>query len=200
MNAQEVAIRLMALVWSAQVFASASFSTPARMRRLARSIALHAARIPPTLVYARSQNNNHLVTEATALYLAGAALDHADWRGLGWRWLNRALQTQISSNGEYIQHSTNYHRLMLQSALLADAVRRARRELWPVRTQHALARASHWLFALVDPVSGRAPNLGANDGALILPLSSSAFEDFRPAAQASRACLPAHRTVARRLG
>lgn len=185
MNAQEVAIRLMALVWSAQVFSPAGLSTPTRMRRLVRSIALHAARIPPTLVYARSQNNNHLVTEATALYLAGAALDHADWRDLGWRWLNRALQTQISSNGEYIQHSTNYHRLMLQSALLADAVRRGRRESWPVRTEHALARASHWLFALVDPVSGRTPNLGANDGALILPLSSSSFEDFRPTAQAS---------------
>src|SRR4030042_512593 len=110
-------------------------SPPRRRSRLARSIAEHAARIPPTLVYARAQNNNHLVTEATALYLAGAALDHRSWRELGWRWLNLALQRQISSHGEYIQHSTNYHRLMLQSALLADAVRRARGELWPAATQ-----------------------------------------------------------------
>jgi hypothetical protein len=123
MNGQEVAIRLMALVWCAQVFAPSAASSRRRRTRLARSIAEHAARIPPTLVYAR-QNNNHLVTEATALYLAGAALDHRSWRELGWRWLNRALQRQISSRGEYIQHSTNYHRLMLQSALLADAVRR----------------------------------------------------------------------------
>lgn len=185
MSGQEVAIRLMALAWSAQVFAPARASTSRRLARLTRSIAQHAARIPPTLVYARSQNNNHVVTESTALYLAGAALDYRPWRDLGWRWLNRALQKQISSFGEYIQHSTNYHRLMLQSVLLADAVRRARRELWPAQTQQALSRASHWLFSMTDPASGRAPNLGANDGSLILPLSSTPFDDCRPTVQAA---------------
>jgi len=195
-NGQEVAIRLMALLWCAQVFRDARASTSRRLTRLTRSIAEHAARIPPTLPYARSQNNNHLVTESTALYLAGAALDHPRWRNLGWRWLNSALQHQISPTGEYIQHSSNYHRLMLQSALLADAARRYRGDLWPAKTQQALARASHWLFSMLDPVSGGVPNLGANDGALILPLSSSRFEDYRPTVQAAaraflRTALPA---------
>jgi hypothetical protein len=82
------------------------------MERLAETIAAHAARIPPTLAYARAQNNNHLLTEAVGLYTAGAALaEHprADyWRDLGWRWLNAALQSQIDGDGTYIQHSTNY--------------------------------------------------------------------------------------------
>jgi hypothetical protein len=196
MNAQEVAIRLMALAWCAHVLRDAQASTSRRLTRLARSIAEHAVRVPPTLPYARSQNNNHLITESTALYLAGAALDHPAWRELGWRWLNHALQQQISATGEYIQHSTNYHRLMLQSVLLADAVRRGRGELWPAKSLQALARASHWLFSMLDPISGRVPNLGANDGALILPLSSSSFEDYRPTVQAAaraflRTALPA---------
>ncbi|HEY5983063.1 MAG TPA: heparinase II/III family protein, partial [Anaerolineales bacterium] len=185
MNGQEVAIRLMALVWSAQVFAGARSSTPARRLRLSRAIARHAARIPPTLIYARSQNNNHLITESTALYLAGAVLGYQPWLDLGWRWLNRALQSQISSYGEYIQHSANYHRLVLHSALLADAVRRTRGQFWPTATQQALSRASHWLFSMLDPESGRVPNLGANDGALLLPLSSLAFDDYRPTVQAA---------------
>jgi hypothetical protein len=185
MNGQEVAIRLLALVWSARVFASARASNARRMTRLMNSIAEHAARIPPTLLYARSQGNNHLVSEATAMYTAGAVLDHRPWRDLGWRWLNRALQRQISTYGEYIQHSTNYHRLMLQSVLWADAVRRARKDSWPPATHQALSRASHWLFSMIDPESGRTPNLGANDGALILPLSSAAFEDYRPTVQAA---------------
>lgn len=185
MSGQEVAIRLMALIWSAQVFASARASTSRRLSRLARSIAQHAARIPPTLVYARSQNNNHLITESTALYLAGSTLDQRPWRDMGWHWLNRGLQMQIGSYGEYIQHSTNYHRLMLQSVLLADAVRRLRGEPWPAQTLEALSRASHWLFSMLDPASGRTPNLGANDGALILPLSSAPFGDFRPTVQAA---------------
>ncbi|HET6846727.1 MAG TPA: heparinase II/III family protein [Anaerolineales bacterium] len=185
MNGQEVAIRLMALLWAAHTFVAARASTASRRSCLSDSIALHAARIPPTLIYARSQNNNHLVTEAAALYLAGTALDRKPWRDLGWQWLNRALQSQINSYGEYIQHSSNYHRLMLQSVLQVEAVRRQSGFRWPARTQDALARASHWLFSMLDPASGGVPNLGANDGALVLPLSACPFEDFRPTVQAA---------------
>ncbi len=188
MNGQEVAIRLMALLWAAHVFAPASASTTRRLARLTRAIAVHAARIPPTLVYARSQNNNHLVTEAAALFLAGNALEHAAWRELGWKWLNRALQSQIGSYGEYIQHSANYHRLMLHCVLAVEATRRRTGRLWPAKTQSALARASHWLFSMLDPASGRVPNLGANDGSVILPLSACEYDDFRPTVQAAARC------------
>lgn len=197
MNGQEVAIRLMALVWAAGVFETSPASSAAlsgskgleRGSQLAQSIAAHAVRIPPTLVYARSQNNNHLITEAAALLTAGFALpDHPEaprWRELGWNWINRALVRQISSYGEYIQHSTNYHRLMLQAVLWTDAILRNQGKRWPTSTQVALTRAAHWLFSMLDPASGRTPNLGANDGALILPLSSSSFGDFRPTVQAA---------------
>ena len=126
-------------------------------RALARGVAIHAARIPHTLVYARSQNNNHLVTEAAGLYSAGLALNDPAWRDLGWRWLNWAFQHQISGYGEYIQHSTNYQRVMLQAALWTDAVRDVP---WPHATLQALERAAHFLFSMLDPVSGRVPNLG----------------------------------------
>jgi hypothetical protein len=182
MNGQEIAIRLMALAWSAQVLDVAPSSTPERRLDLAGSIGRHAARIPPTLVYARSQNNNHLVTESAGLYTAGLALKNAAWRDLGWRWLNWSFQHQISGYGEYIQHSTNYHRLMLQAALWVHAIKD---QPWPHATSQALERAAHFLFSMLDPVSGRVPNLGANDGALILPLSTTSYEDFRPTVQAA---------------
>jgi len=182
MNGQEVAIRLMALVWASQVFEAAAASSAERRARLVQSIAAHAARIPPTLVYARAQNNNHLVTEAAALYTAGRALGHPGWRALGWRWLNWAFRHQISGYGEYIQHSSNYHRVMLQAALWVNAVRDVD---WPALTLQSLGRATHWLFSMLDPASGRTPNLGANDGALILPLAMTSFDDFRPTVQAA---------------
>ncbi len=179
MNGQEVAVRLMALIWAAQVFDTQDTK---RKTQLLASIAQHAARIPPTLVYAQSQNNNHLVTEAAALYVAGRTLKDRQWRDLGWKWLNWALQNQISGYGEYIQHSTNYQRVMLQAALLAEAVRD---EDWPGATKQALGRTTHFLFSMLDSASGRVPNLGSNDGALILPLSMTLFNDFRPTVQAA---------------
>jgi hypothetical protein len=180
MNGQEVAIRLMSLVWCAHVFSNAQ--NAARTLQLLAVISQHAVRIPPTLVYARSQNNNHLVTEAAALYTAGLLFNNFHWRKLGWKWLNWSFQNQIGGYGEYIQHSTNYHRVMLQTALWINLIKR---DAFPVKTSQAIGRSAHWLFSLLDNLSGCTPNLGANDGALIFPLSSSAFEDYRPTVQAA---------------
>jgi Heparinase II/III N-terminus/Heparinase II/III-like protein len=191
-SGQEVALRLMAFVWAAQVFEPASASTPERKSDLAASVAAHAARIPPTLVYARSQQNNHLLTEAAGLLTAGLALpDHPNasrWRGLGWRWLNHGLQAQIDGYGEYAQHSTNYQRLMLQVVLWTDLLNRNdinRTYRWPRQSLVAVRCSVHWLLALMDAGTGRAPNLGANDGAYIFPLTVLPFEDYRPVLHAA---------------
>ncbi len=189
MSGQEVALRLMAFVWAAQIFDAASASTPERKAGLAASVAAHASRIPPTLVYARAQHNNHLLGEAAGLLTAGLALpDHPDaarWRALGWKWLNRGLQSQIDSYGEYVQHSANYHRLMLQIVLWSNALVRTFDLRWPRPTLEAVRRSVHWLLSLLDSESGRAPNLGANDGAYIFPLTICPFSDFRPVAHAA---------------
>jgi hypothetical protein len=184
-SGQEVALRLNAFVWAAQVFDAAPASTAVRKSNLAASVAAHAARIPPTLVYARSQQNNHLLTEAAGLLTAGLALpDHphsSRWLGLGWKWLNAGFRSQIDGYGEYTQHSTNYHRMMLQVALWATAlIRTTDAARWPHATTDAIGRATHWLLGLLDPQSGMTPNLGANDGAYIFPFSVCPSEDYRP--------------------
>jgi hypothetical protein len=46
-----------------------------------------------------------------------------------------------------------------------------------------LSEATAWLRLLVDPLTGDAPNLGANDGSNLLPLTSADNRDFRPAVQ-----------------
>jgi hypothetical protein len=187
MNGQEVAIRLMCLVWADHVFESAPVSSRERRAVLHQSIAQHAARIMPTLVYARAQNNNHLVAESAALYTAGLFLKNKTWRALGWKWLNWSFQNQIGSYGEYIQHSVNYHRVMLQTALWINFIKQ---DVFSSHTSQAIARSAHWLFSLLDNASGLTPNLGANDGALIFPLSATNFRDHRPTVQAaSRAFL-----------
>jgi len=188
-SGQEVALRVLAFVWADVVFASAAASTPERRAVLARTVGEHAARIPATLLYARSQDNNHLLSEAIGLWTAGLALagqpEAQKWKRLGWTWLNAGFQQQIDGYGEYSQHSSNYHRLMLQLALWVDMLLKSQDERWPRQTLGALQRGTHWLLALLDPDSGRTPNLGANDGAHILPLTGCPFADFRPVLHAA---------------
>jgi hypothetical protein len=183
-SGQEAALRLMAFSWAAQAFTGAHASTQARMAGLAGSVAVHANRILPTFIYARSQQNNHLLVEAAGLFTAGLALPEYSqaqkWLKLGWEWLNRGLQQQIDGYGEYAQHSTNYHRLMLHTVLWADALARRHGLAWPRKTRDAITRSIHWLLSMVDPDSGNAPNLGSNDGAYIFPLTICAFNDYRP--------------------
>jgi len=71
---------------------------------------------------------------------------------------------------------------MLQAALWVHAVKDVD---WSHRTVQDLEKATHWLYSMLDPATGYTPNLGANDGALILPLSVAPFIDFRPTVQAA---------------
>lgn len=190
-SAQEAALRIIALVFAGQVFAGRPETPADGMQRLAESIAAHAQRIPPTLSYARSQNNNHLLSEAAGLYTAGLFLpEHPNssrWRQLGWRWFHTGLQAQISPSGEYIQHSTNYHRVMLHLSAWMAALWSAQEDApeFPPSSLARLQAASHWLLALLDEKSGCVPNLGPNDGANILPLAACLHNDYRPVLQST---------------
>ena len=188
-SAQEVGLRLIAMIFAAGIFNNSMESSDVRMRELAVAIAAHAERIPPTLGYARAQNNNHLLTEAAALYSAAVVLpDHpraAVWRKLGWRWLHAGLDQQIAADGEYSQHSANYHRLMLQAALWVHLLSNDQGDIFPETSKLKLAAATEWLFCLQDSDSGKVPNLGSNDGAYILPLTVCDFGDYRPVLQAA---------------
>jgi hypothetical protein len=190
----------MALVFAHQVFSSSPFSTEIDQGRLLQAVAAHASRIPPTLIYARAQNNNHLLTEAAGLFTAGVYLkgfrEAVHWQKMGWKWFNTALANQIAPSGVYIQHSMNYHRLMLQTALWVDGIAKNCGSSLPPENKTLLAASSHWLLDQMDPLNGKTPNLGHNDGAHILPLSQGAYADYRPVAQAAarafldRPCLP----------
>ncbi len=189
-SGQEVALRMMTLAFSAGMMLDSPHTTPARLELLKGVTASHADRIAATLDYARAQNNNHLISEAAGLYTAAALLpDHLRaerWRETGWRWLHHALQTQIRPDGSYVQHSTNYLRLVLQIALFIKRFAESMEQRFPEESSQRLAAAAIWLGALTDQESGGVPNLGGNDGAYFLTLTNDSFSDFRPVLQAAR--------------
>ncbi len=195
-SGQEVALRLMALVFTFYGLAPWLHRKATRIARLASMILVHAARIPPSLDYARAQGNNHLISEAVGLYTAGLLFPEAapaeSWKRLGRGALVDALQPQVFADGGYMQHSTNYHRLALQACTWAASLAACNRDPLPPDTLDALRRLSDALASLVDPATGRAPNFGPNDGACILPLSGAEVEDYRPALQAAACLLDGH--------
>jgi hypothetical protein len=188
-SAQEVALRLIHLAFAYSVIAPSPATTPERRMLLVAAIIAHARRIPPTLAYARAQNNNHLLSEALGLITAAALLpEHSradSWNRLGWRWFEQGLHSQVAEIGTYAQHSANYQRLVLQLGLWANLLAQQHRAPLPSLVAQRLAALTYWQLRLLDMESGALPNLGPNDGAYILPLSIQPFGDHRPVLQAA---------------
>ena len=117
------------------------------------------------------------------------------WRRLGRKLFLGGLNAQIAADGSYIQNSSNYQRLMLQLALWANLLAEKSGQPLPDWALAKLASATQWLLTLLDEESGQLPNLGPNDGAYILPLSTLPLSDFRPLLQAAGAAFLGRRPL-----
>jgi asparagine synthase (glutamine-hydrolysing) len=184
---QEVASRAMAICFAAYAFADSPATNARRVAQMVAALAVHARRIEAHTAYARSQKNNHGLSEGVGLWTIGLLFPELRearvWRAHGKRIIEAETRRQVYADGSYVQHSMNYHRVLLQ--LLAWAIRLGDRSDDPLDKdcRDALRRSVAFFDALVDKQSGHTPNCGANDGALVLPLSDCSFPDMRPAVQ-----------------
>jgi hypothetical protein len=187
-SGQEAALRVLALLFAQAAFRSAWEEQPGCEAQLAKLLAVHADRIPPTLLYARAQGNNHLLVEAAALYSMGLLYPVFEaagrWKRIGRRWVLRALRDQVFDDGGYVQHSFNYQRLALQVGLWAARLAALNDEPLPHDVLDRLRRMNGMLRAFAYPDGDRIPNFGPNDGAHIFPWSACSFHDYRPTLQA----------------
>lgn len=193
-SAQEAALRIIACTFTAHIIRDAPSTNIKTIRKLSTFIAQHAMRIPATVCYAKAQNNNHWISEAVGLYTAGVFLKNNPkakrWKKLGWKWFNQAIHNQINEQGAYIQNSANYHRMMLDLCLWMWLVASSEQEELLQKTRKRIMDSISWIASLIDFESGSVPNLGHNDGSLIMPLSECEYGDYRPTIQAaSRAFL-----------
>ncbi len=187
---QETAIRCFGMCFALYAFAEHPATTDRHVADLAKLMAVSAERIEKNINYAYSQKNNHGMSEAIGLLTIGLLFPElkqsAHWAAKGRDYLEREIARQIYDDGSYVQHSMNYHRVMLHDCLWAARLAQLNgRSL----SDAALARidaAGEFLHAMLDGESGGVPNHGANDGANVLPLAACDYSDFRPTVQAAR--------------
>lgn len=188
---QETSIRTINLLLGARILCAES--EPAL--DLVQLVAIHCARILPTIHYAVGQDNNHGTSEAAALFIGGGwLLKHADtaaartraekWHEQGRRWLEHRVAALVAEDGSFSQYSVNYHRVLLDTLCQVEIWRKELgaapfSALYGRRCQAATA----WLYTMTDRETGDAPNLGANDGARLYDITLSPYRDFRPSVQ-----------------
>ena len=186
---QESALRIIAWCFALYGFGASRMLTAERAAKLIAVITAHADRIQGTIAYARSQKNNHSLSEAVGLWTVGLLFPEVEqagrWRDHGRRLLEEEVQRQIYDDGSYVQHSVNYHRLILHLLIWAIRLGEANNQPLSPELYRRFDLATQFLYEITDVETGLAPNYGANDGALLLQLNQCDYTDFRPALQAS---------------
>lgn len=200
MSAQEVALRAINWLLIFPVLKTSSASSPALIDALVQSLWQHLLRLPPTIDYAKAQNNNHLLSESLGLFLLGSFFApqsrYAEkWKTRGSSLFEKTLLAQIAPDGTYCQQSSNYHRMMLHLALIYKTAQDQSGHPLPQEITRRLAQAVFWLQAQFDPISGRATNLGHNDGTLLLPFGCREYSDYRPTLQAASLAFSGNQTL-----
>ncbi len=187
---QEASIRVMHLALAALLLQQHKSTTVV----LQQLIAAHLSRIAPTIRYAIGQDNNHGTSEAAALFIGGSWLalyQHPQalkWQKIGRRWLENRAKCLIEQDGSFSQYSATYHRVMLDTYAFAEVWRRSLSQpAFSVMLQSKLAAATLWLYNMPGVAFGDVANLGANDGARLIPLVDTDYRDCRPSVQLAAA-------------
>lgn len=184
---QEAAIRVINCALASLILGETDDATPS----LKSFIRCHLERVSSTLSYSLGQDNNHGSTEAAALFIGGSWLylvegddDANRWARLGRKWLDNRAVRLIQEDGSSNQYSVNYHRVVLDTYCVVEIWRSLLNlPIFSPELYLRLGEASNWLYQLVQSETGDAPNLGANDGSMLLCFSGSSYRDYRPSVQ-----------------
>ena len=155
---------------------------------------LHLERITKTIIYAESQDNNHWISEASALFIGGIWLEKYSlskkkgsfYANKGRGNLEKSVKKLIMRDGSFSQYSINYHRLLIDTL--------SQVELWRewLKASHFSNQfylncqlATTWLAKFVNIKTGQCPNIGGNDGAFCYQLHNLEYYNFKPSVQLS---------------
>jgi asparagine synthase (glutamine-hydrolysing) len=186
-SSQEIVFRIMAWLYAARVLLAPDhplFGT------LAREVRAMAAFTEEHIDYARmAVYNNHLLSEALGLFVAGVVLEGAPeaerWRQAGLEILVEQADRQFYEDGSYIQQSHTYHRVALHDLHWCIVFCRAAGMKASAEIERAVERSLDFLYAHQNERDGWLPNYGTNDGALPGIYSVCDYRDFRPVLQAA---------------
>lgn len=169
-SALEAAIRLAnwSIAW--QLVGAPDALEPGLRARWLKSVCQHA-RFVRRFFSAHSSANNHLLGEATGLYLAALTWPHwpeaADWHSVSKSIIAREALAQVAADGVGREQAVWYQQFVLDMLLLALLAGRAAGERFPAELESRMEAMIDFVASLMD-AGGNVPMFGdADDGAFV---------------------------------
>ena len=184
---QEMSFRTNAWIFALYHFKDHPSSTEARILNMIRCISHYGDHIYKHINFSvEAVKNNHSISEATTLTVIGNTFDFLPnankFFNKGYKVLEKEINWQIKDDGTFIQHSHNYHRLVLQNLSWHFV------SMFSVHksiSEKVISKANKSINYFKNVISdyGEVPNYGMNDGSYIMPLTERDYKDYRPVLQ-----------------
>ncbi|MCI9421898.1 MAG: hypothetical protein HFG81_04175 [Dorea sp.] len=123
--------------------------------------------------------NNHTISELAGMAVGAWCCKDEKQLCYAFEKLDEVIGEQFTADGGYKQLSFNYERLALQDIEIVLNIEKKVGMKLNESSRSRVLRASEFMYQCQDE-NGDVANYGSNDGALIFPVTSCGYRDFRP--------------------
>ena len=122
--------------------------------------------------------NNHTISELMGMIVGAWCCGDESRLDKAYRLLDEVIDEQFTDDGGYRQLSFNYQRLALQDIEVILSIEDKTGKSLNEKSKRKIKKAAELMYQCQDE-TGDMPNYGSNDGALIFPVTSCGYRDFR---------------------
>jgi hypothetical protein len=175
---QECALRMINVLWAYTVFKQCEVTTKDDEDNVKKLVQVCYKKILSNFFYAhKCIKNNHTFSEICGLIVGAWCCNNNTSVKKAYELLDKEITNQFLPDGGFTQYSFNYHRFTLQ--IIECVYNISKRTQIFITEKERILNSVRLLFQ-VQNENGDVPNYGSNDGALIFPVTSCGYRDFRP--------------------
>lgn len=182
---QEISLRIFNWCYALYYYQNSDALTEVRWRKIQNVIYASLHHVYHHINFSRiAVRNNHAITETLFLTLSNILFpfipETKKWSKDGLKWFEKEIDYQIYDDGTFLQHSMNYHRVVIQLFSLGISVFEKNQQVFSRFVYDKAYKSINFLYQCMQTENGWLPNTGANDGALFFPFTDSDYRDYRP--------------------
>ena len=194
---QEASLRVLNWTFALYYYKDSPNLTEALFQKIMHNIYWQIHHVYHNIHFSRiSVRNNHAITETLMLYLSAKLFPFFPnvnrWSQQGKKWFEQEIAYQIYEDGTFLQFSMNYHRVAVQLLTWGIQLAKLNNERFDSIVYDRAQKSLDFLDACTDPITGKLPNYGSNDGALFFKLTDDDYRIYRSQLDDLRAVLNGH--------
>lgn len=181
---QETSLRLLNWTFALYYYKDSKCLSEVLFHKIINSIYWQLHHVYKNIHFSRiAVRNNHAITETLTLYLSAKLFpfmpNTKKWSIKGKAWFEQEIEYQIYKDGTFLQFSMNYHRVVVQLLTWALQISKLNNEQFKPVVYDRAKKSLAFLDTCLDPISGKLPNYGSNDGALFFKFTSDDFRNYK---------------------